>query len=396
VHVVSVFDPGEVKGDGSMDGVTRLLEDGMPIVTFSELAVEPTEEGGLSVLPDLAGWRQAMPELAPAAGGKLEQALDMLADHPTGASTGEHGIAPCMTMTEAGRLMWRRQLVMMLLNEAGARRGKDSDYVHDMRVATRRARAVARLFGPFFHDKTVRGHVRNLRRTSRALGAVRDLDVALQSLGKYAQLRPSSEQAGLGEIRAIWRLERRQAYRTLSSWLDGADYRAFIAGFDQFCRTTPDARRPASSKNGDGPAPTEVRHVMPSAILQRFEQVRAYEPLVASVGPVPIASLHALRIDCKALRYSLEPVEPLLGDEGGEIILKLKRLQDLLGELNDAAVADLRLAELADVVEPEPLAAFRAHQQAVLAERAAAAPAALFAFVAPDTRRTLAIAISKL
>lgn len=370
-----------------VDVVSALAPDDRPLVTFSELDVKPTKEGGASGLPDLTRWLHAMPNHAPATGSKFEQAFHALADHPAGAAGGETGINSDMTMAEAGRLMWRRQLTSMLLNEAGARRGSDVEYVHDMRVATRRARAAARLFGPSFRNRVLREQLDPLRRTGRLLGAVRDLDVLLVNLRKYAQHRPSAEKPGLGEIRAVWRVERRDAYRKLLSWLDGSDYSRFVVGFARLCRT---------AGEGASPEVARVGHAMPAAILGRFEQVRSYESLIGAATPSPIASLHALRIDCKSLRYGLEPVERLLGDDGGKIIRKLKRLQDLLGELNDAAVAIARLAELNDVVEPEPLAAYVAHQEAILADRAAATPAALLGFVSQETRRTLAIAISKL
>jgi CHAD domain-containing protein len=124
--------------------------------------------------------------------------------------------------------------------------------------------------------------------------------------------------------------------------------------------------------------------------------VRAYEPLLESAQPPSVAALHALRIDCKALRYSLEPVEHLLGEEAGDIIRQLKRLQDVLGDLNDAVVVVDRLAALDDVVEPTALASHRARQQSILADLVAAAPEEWRAFVAPDNRRLLAVAIARL
>ena len=78
------------------------------------------------------------------------------------------------------------------------------------------------------------------------------------------------------------------------------------------------------------------------------------------------------------------------------IIQQLKRLQDLLGDLHDAVVADGRLAELDDAVEPTALASYRAQQQSILADLVAAAPEAWRAFVAPDNRRLLAVAIARL
>jgi CHAD domain-containing protein len=265
-----------------------------------------------------------------------------------------------------------------------------------MRVATRRARAVARLFGPFFRRNALREHLTNLRRTARALGAVRDADVALLKLRKYARSRPDGDQAGLAEIRAVWRVERRQAYRRLLEWLDSPDYRSFVARFATFCQTAGLGAKSVDSGSEAAPTPCDVGHVMPSAILNRFEQVRAYERLFDSSESIPVTALHALRIDCKALRYSLEPVEHLLGEEGSEIVQQLKRLQDLLGDLNDAVVADDRLAELADAVEPTALASYRAEQQAIVAELASTVPQAWRIFVAPDNRRLLALAIARL
>jgi CHAD domain-containing protein len=148
---------------------------------------------------------------------------------------------------------------------------------------------------------------------------------------------------------------------------------------------------------GQAPVPTRVRVVMPSAILNRFEQVRAYEPLFAGPAAVPEATLHALRIDCKALRYSLEPVEHLLGPDGAKLVAQLKVLQDLLGDLNDAAVMRARLLEMQlGGLPPEGAAAYKVYQTAQAAELAARVPDAWRAFTDLENRRRLALAIAEL
>jgi CHAD domain-containing protein len=83
---------------------------------------------------------------------------------------------------------------------------------------------------------------------------------------------------------------------------------------------------------------------MPGAIVDRFAVVRAHETRLT--GRPPEQELHALRIHCKRLRYSLEFMRHLLGDEGKELIGQLKGLQDHLGDLNDACVTRDRLGEL--------------------------------------------------
>jgi CHAD domain-containing protein len=55
--------------------------------------------------------------------------------------------------------------------------------------------------------------------------------------------------------------------------------------------------------------------------------------------------LHKLRIDAKRLRYQLEALAPAYGDTLAPVQRALKKLQDLLGEYQDAEVARTHLAD---------------------------------------------------
>jgi triphosphatase len=397
VDEVAVYAPTPGDTDLAMAGVARLLDEGTPALRFHELEVELAPDEGPAVLKAVQSRLKSWKALRPARASKLERAMLGLAEHPQGADAGVVGVTPTMSMAEAGRLMWRSQLTAVILNEAGARRGQDIEYVHDMRVATRRARAVARLFGAYFKPKALAGFLGDLRRTARTLGAVRDLDVALQKLQKYARTRPEGEQQGLLEMAAEWRIARREAYRELLAWLDSPPYRRFVSAFAAFSAKSGQGARDVGVALGEPPMPFEVRHVMPSAILNRFEQVRAYEPQFDGAEAIPVETLHALRIDCKALRYSLEPVQPLLGAEGTALVDQLKRLQDHLGDLNDAVVTAARLAEMRAYAPEQPaLDTYHAVQEAIIADLSASAPDAWRAFVAPENRRLLALAIARL
>jgi CHAD domain-containing protein len=386
-------------------GRNAVTADGVLAGRFGELEIELRPGGEPAALREMAKRLRAAHGLSPSGDSKLARALDILADYrpaPRGDGVAEPvaapaGITPELDMAEAGRLMWRRQLAAMLLNEAGARRGDDIEYVHDMRVATRRARAVARLFGPYFKPKAIADFLDELKRTARALGAVRDLDVALAKLAKHARLQPEDTRDGYMELAAEWRVERRHANRELLERLDSREHRAFVAAFAAFCHS-PGAGARTLRPNADGaPPPQQVRHVMPSAILRHFEQVRCYEPLFESGDEVPHTTLHAMRIDCKALRYSIEPVEHLLGDEGAGLVKQLKALQDLLGDLNDAAVAEARLEAIrAAGSPPAGLAPYLAHQQALQADLAARVPAAWRTFTGPENRRRVGQALARM
>jgi CHAD domain-containing protein len=74
------------------------------------------------------------------------------------------------------------------------------------------------------------------------------------------------------------------------------------------------------------------------AIYERLAVVRAYDEWVTVPNP-PLTQLHALRIACKRLRYTLEFFDEVLGSEAKPVIKTVVTLQDHLGALQDAVVA---------------------------------------------------------
>ena len=74
-------------------------------------------------------------------------------------------------------------------------------------------------------------------------------------------------------------------------------------------------------------------------LVSNFERVRSYEIWFEQPDELPVETLHRLRIECKYLRYNLEFLASLLGRESNEIIALLRKLQDDLGDLNDAVVS---------------------------------------------------------
>jgi CHAD domain-containing protein len=73
----------------------------------------------------------------------------------------------------------------------------DIGRVHDMRVATRRLRAVLELYAPCFPGRLLRPALRDVRRLADALGARRDPDVQLASVARFARAVGEAEQPGL-------------------------------------------------------------------------------------------------------------------------------------------------------------------------------------------------------
>lgn len=86
---------------------------------------------------------------------------------------------------------------------------RDIERLHDMRVATRRLRAVLEIFAPCFECRRHRGLLADVKELADALGERRDPDVQLEALGSYAAFVPPAERPGVEVM--IERTRERQA-----------------------------------------------------------------------------------------------------------------------------------------------------------------------------------------
>jgi CHAD domain-containing protein len=76
----------------------------------------------------------------------------------------------------------------------------DIERVHDMRVASRRLRAVLEVFAPCFPRGPYRGVLRDVKMVADALGERRDPDVHLAAMEKLAAELPAELQPGIEEL----------------------------------------------------------------------------------------------------------------------------------------------------------------------------------------------------
>ena len=253
------------------------------------------------------------------------------------------GLEPDDPMSEAGRKIFRFHYRRMLYNEPGTRLGEDIEALHDMRVATRRMRSAFRVFGDYYTPKAVAAYVKGLKRTGRALGPVRDLDVFRAKLTAYVSSLPEPEQDSLDGFLALLEWRREAARVRMLAYLDGGKYRRFVKRFGEFVEMQGMSSR-SVELNGGEPHPYRVRHVAPVTIYKRLAAARAYDEWVAIPNP-PLERLHALRIACKRLRYTLEFFAEVLGPNTRKMVKEIVTLQDHLGALQDVVVARRFLAE---------------------------------------------------
>jgi len=312
------------------------------------------------------------------------------------------GVRPGDSMSEAGRKVLRYHLRRMLKHEPGTRSGQDIEELHDMRVATRRMRAAARVFGAYFDRQAFAPYLKGLRRTGRALGDVRDLDVLLHKTQAHVDSLPMDQRDGLTPLLDAWRARREEARERMTRYLDSNRYADFVEAFGEFVTT--EGLGAADQPADEEPTPTRVCDLVPLVVHERLAAVRAYEPLLACGDQADIPTLHALRIAFKRLRYTLEFFQEVLGPEAAEIIEETKLMQDHLGDLNDAHVACGLIVEFLAQwhqerlagVSIEGVASYLAAKQAEMTRLIEVFPAAWARFNDPALRHKLALAVGVL
>ncbi len=326
------------------ESVIRQSIAGGGLAHLYEIEIELAKGVDIAELQVLAERFMSAYSLTPSGESKLARALGVISRHPSEAPENWQGLHPAMHMGEACRIIWREQLTKLLLYEAGVRYDQDVEYVHQARVAIRRARAAARIYQDYFNPKAVKGYLKHLRRTARLLGAVRDMDVAIARLEDYQHKTRKHSAGDLQVTLAEWRAKRAAAHHALVAWLDSTKYAKFVADFLHFCQTPGAGIVDMTAPPGEDVTPFQVRHVTPAMLLANFARVRSYEMCFDQPEEAPVETLHRLRIACKYLRYNLEFVADLLGKESKDIVDLLRKLQDDLGDLNDAVVSKELLA----------------------------------------------------
>jgi CHAD domain-containing protein len=230
----------------------------------------------------------------------------------------------------------------MLWNEPGTRLGLDAEYLHDMRVASRRLREALRVFRDALPARRVQALRRHLRWIGNGLGRVRDLDVHLTDLEEEARNVPFSLRSGLLLYRDLLRARRSKAREALLRMLATRRYAGFVESFGSFLRK-------GAPKRPSAPAAAEpVTTAARAAIRRRLKRVLKDG---RAVGPdTPDEELHRLRIRCKRLRYTCEFFAGLYGAPAEDMARRAKSVQDVLGRHQDSVVAADTLAAAAQDV----------------------------------------------
>ena len=234
------------------------------------------------------------------------------------------------TKVSASELALRQRFAALARGLAGARAG-DVTGIHQSRVATRRLREALPLVTAGGPGRKLE---RTIRRLTRALGPVRELDVALQTLDELEQTDVSRE--AIACLRQLMASERHTLHAEAVKAIDRADLERL--------------RRKVMTKV----AATDAESARAQLARAQRRAARRGERLRAAIdnaaGIYLPDRLHQVRIAAKKLRYAVEMVRPRasvarsgraatrsLRSTAGQLAA-LKKAQDLLGRMHDLEV----------------------------------------------------------
>lgn len=259
-----------------------------------------------------------------------------------GRKTGDYSskvtvaLDPDMGAAAALKIILTSLLETMKKNEEGIIREIDTEFLHDFRVAVRRTRSALTLIKGIFPDTIKERFKTDFAGIGKKSNELRDLDIYLLRKEQYLEMLPPGLRPGLENLFEIIRLEREDAHREFVKELESDSYRHSIESWENFLN------EPVTGEGVTEAAGAPVIGLAKKRIRKRYKQaVRLGKQIDESS---PDGDLHALRIECKKLRYYIEFFESLFPEsEVRDVIRHLKILQDNLGDFNDLRVQQDRL-----------------------------------------------------
>ena len=234
------------------------------------------------------------------------------------------------------------------------------DAVHQMRVATRRARSALQAFGQIIDREATRSLGGELKWLAAELGHARDSEVMLERLTADLAAIPPALVVGPVEVRMTghFTAELAQAGKAALHALDGPRYLRLRDDLDVLL-----ADPPLSPLAGRKAGKALVRPVRRAA--RRLQRALAAVPAAEDRGPETSApeghaaedlgnavdrdtAIHEARKAAKRARYAAEAALPALGGQASRQAAQAKDLQELLGDHHDSVVTRTVLRGLAD------------------------------------------------
>lgn len=259
-------------------------------------------------------------------------------------------LSPQMRGEQAVRTIHQELLQTMFANTDGVRRNLDPEFLHDYRVAIRGTRSLLKQVKDVFPGSDVRHFSNEFKWLGTATGPVRDLDVYLLRTEGFRAELPADMREHLKPLDEYLRVHHDEEQRRLVRILRSRRYRSLMEGWSAFLST------PVLLEDGSCPgAARPVSELAADRIWSTYRRVCKRARVIEE--NTPAQALHALRIECKKLRYLLEFFKTVYPpEEMRPLMQSLKKLQTNLGNFNDCEVQRVTLQRFAHEMYQEGVA----------------------------------------
>ncbi|MDQ6734075.1 MAG: CYTH and CHAD domain-containing protein [Nitrospirota bacterium] len=317
---IRVCGPKDACADVVLDTVS-VLKDRHVMHSFREVEIERLsgDEALLLRLEDMlrtsgAGDHDGRP--------KLFRALELPASQPPARPPVE---SPTI---EHVKFALTKYLEVLRLHDPGARLGGAIEDLHEMRVSTRRLRAILRAARPLLVPGWPEPLRSELGWLGEVLGPARDLDVQVEYFREEAAALESRDRRPLERFVAHLRTEREHVQQAILNALKSERYFELISKLMQAAHE---------------PAVVVSTVTLCDIAAGEFTKLRK---AMRKLGRAPADSdLHRVRIKTKRGRYAAELAETCTGNAAMRFVAQAKSFQDLLGMHQDAVLAEQHIRE---------------------------------------------------
>ena len=234
---------------------------------------------------------------------------------------------------QVGCKILSQQAYKMWANTEGTLFDLHPEFLHDLRVATRRARFALKVFKPFFNPEYVIRLRAELSWIGKLLGNVRDIDVIVKHMREqysWTEISPGAKNA----VEEYLLSKRRLNYPPLAEACDSSRYEGI---HEELKSAIPENKVDFN---------TPALRCAPTLIVKQLKNVeKLYKKARSGYEP---SDLHTLRIAFKGLRYTCEFFSDLYENEMRAHIKSIVAFQDCLGLYQDSRIA---LNVLGDVIK---------------------------------------------
>lgn len=221
---------------------------------------------------------------------------------------------------------------------------EDIEYVHRMRVATRRFRSVFDIFSNCLPEKKRSNWEKEITRLTKALSDARDLDVYIVMLSDFSQTLPEPQyHPGISRLMLRISQQRQKIQPKIIKDLDRIRNKNILEEME----TALKKRIPAQT-NAPSPYDPQLYQIAFKSINRCMNALLGYDGRIQD--PKNIIDLHEMRLKAKTLRYNIEIFQDLYTDRLENQLVVAQDIQKQLGTIHDN---DVWITNLVEFLEEE-------------------------------------------